>query len=292
MLLNPITYHAPKTIPEAAQLQAALEDARILAGGTFLLNNLKQLKKKGLKTPKNIVSLKNIPELRGISANENQLTIKSMTVINDIFNSPLLKDNFSVLKTVCRNISTNPIRNMATLGGNLTSRYTWTELGAVLIALEANMHFIGAAGQETVVSVEDFFKNNARSPGILTHVAIKRTKNQTFAYQRVRKMSYVDVPLLAICLRTTFQGDRFSDTRVAVNNCVNFARRDSTLEEFLNKSLSKNGVAEESLHHLDMALYDTRADEYKKAVFRVHLREAVKELITRKGKQHGNLHHQ
>jgi len=284
MLLNPLTYHSPKTALEAAQLYSNLPEARILAGGTFLLNNLKQLKKKGLKTPRNIISLKHIEELKGIVANKEKLIIKSMTVINDVFNSPHLTDNFSVLRTVCRNISTNPIRNMATVGGNLTSRYTWTELGAVLIALEADMHFTGPDGKEEIISVEDFLKNNARSSTIFTHVSIKKNKEHSFAYQRIRKLSYIDVPMLAVCVRTTFKGDRFTDTHAVMNNCVNFAQRDLVLEEFLNKSSRRNGVAEEALNHLDTKIYDIRGDDYKKAVFRVSIKNAIKDLINQKEK--------
>src|SRR3989338_1970986 len=157
MLLNPITLHTPKTIAEAAALYADLNEVRVIAGGTFLLNSLKLLKRKGSKTPQHILSLRKIDELKGISADEENLTIRAMTIINDLFDSPLLTDNFKVLRTVCRNISPNPIRNMATVGGNLTCRYTWTEMGAVMIALDADMHFQAANTQETV-SAEEFFK--------------------------------------------------------------------------------------------------------------------------------------
>ena len=129
MLLNPVTLHTPKTIAEAASLYASCNEVRIIAGGTFLLNSLKLLKRKGVKTPKNIISLRKIDELKGISTDTEKLTIRTMTTINELFDSSLLTDNFKVLHTVCRNISTNPIRNMATVGGNLTCRYTWTEMG-------------------------------------------------------------------------------------------------------------------------------------------------------------------
>ena len=58
MLLNPLTFHNPKTLEEAAKLYSTLPDSKLLAGGTFLLNNLKALKHKGLKTPKNIITKK------------------------------------------------------------------------------------------------------------------------------------------------------------------------------------------------------------------------------------------
>jgi CO/xanthine dehydrogenase FAD-binding subunit len=279
MLLNSLKFYSPNTVVEAAKLYSTLEEVRLLAGGTFLLNSLKLLKKKGNKTPKHVISLRKIPELKGVSFTGEELTIKAMTIINDLFSSPVLKDNFSVLRTVCRNISTNPIRNMATVGGNLTCRYTWTELGAVMIALDAQMHFLGPDGKEEIISAEEFFKNSAKTNKIFTHVTIRRDQTASLAYRRVKKSSNVDIPLLAVCVKTHFRGDRFSNTRVTVNNGVAFAQRDLMLENFLNESSCQNGVGEDFIHHLDTNLYDTRSDDYKKAMFRVSLKSALRELV-------------
>ena len=144
MLLNPLTYHSPKSLKEALGLYSSLENARLQAGGTFLLNSLKLLKRNDAKTPNHVIGLNKIPELKRITLTKESLTIGSMTTITEIFESPNLADNFKILRQVCRNISTTPIRNMATLGGNLTCRYTWTEMPAVMIGLSAQMFFLGA----------------------------------------------------------------------------------------------------------------------------------------------------
>ena len=85
MLLNPLTLHTPKTLPEAAKLYKELEDSKVLAGGTFLLNSLKLFKHKGTKTPRNVLSLSKVDDLKGISFDGKTLTIKAMTTITDIF---------------------------------------------------------------------------------------------------------------------------------------------------------------------------------------------------------------
>lgn len=283
MLLNPVTFHTPHTISEAIQLHKSLENVKLHAGGSFLLNSLKLLKRTGIKTPENIISLCKVKELKGISLDQEKLTIKSMTTIDELFNFPELEDNFKVFRAVCRNISTQPIRNMATVGGNLTCRYTWTEMPAVMIGLEADLHFMGRDGQNEVLSAEDFFKNAAKTDKILTHVTIKRDKKAAIAYRRVKKSQYVDIPLLSVILKTSFDKGRFTDTRVAVNNCVAFAQRDRILEDFLNQSMSSNGVAHEALDHLDQPIYSTRSNEYKQHMFRVSIKSAIEEL-TKSGK--------
>ncbi len=278
MLLNPLTLHLPKTSLEAARLYKELEDSKVLAGGTFLLNSMKLLKTKGTKTARNILSLAKVEELRGVGLQGDTLTIKAMTRINDLLESPLPDGHLRILHTVCRNISTNPIRNMATVGGNLTCRYTWTEMGAVMIALDAKMHFLGPDGKEDILATEDFFKNAARSEKLFTHVTIKIQNEGRTAYRRVKKTVHVDIPLLAICVKTEIKGKKWYNSRVGINNGSAFAQRDLVLEEFLNKNSSSPDLGKEALEHLTTTIYDTRSSDYKQHMFRVSLKSAIEEI--------------
>jgi CO/xanthine dehydrogenase FAD-binding subunit len=282
MLLNPLTFHAPTTLKDVLSLYSQLEGVRIKAGGTFLLNSLKLLKRKGTKTPAHIISLSKVKELRGISADSNQMTIRAMTTISDLYDSAFLQDNFAVLREVCKNISTTPIRNMATVGGNLTCRYTWTEMPAVMVALEADLHFFGKDGKEESLSAGEFFKNNAKTEKILSHITLRRNKKSSVAYRRVKKTQFVDIPMLSVLMKTEFEGDRFTKTVVGVNNCVAFAQRDKILEEFLNQNKCSSTVAQEALEHLDKQIYDTRSSDYKMHMFRVSLKQAINELVSKR----------
>jgi len=280
MLLNPLQLHNPTSLAQAAKLYAELDQVKIIAGGTFLMNSLKLLKRKGSKTPQHVISLSRIPELKGIELKGGQLTIKAMTIINDLYDSDQLKDNLAVLRAVCKNISTHPIRNMATVGGNLTCRYTWTEMGAVMIGLDAAMHFMDSDGKDHAIPAEEFFKNAAKSDKIFSHVTIPHNTKTHAAYRRVRKTLHVDVPLLAVYFQTEFENGCFSKTRVAVNNTTTFAQRDSTLEEFLNGKKADPAIAQEALDHLNTDIYDKRSDEYKQHMFRVSIRDALNELVS------------
>lgn len=279
MLLNEFKLHLPTSTAEAARLYKELEDVKVLAGGTFLLNSLKLLKTKGTKTAKNILSLNKALDLKGIEFKNSILIIKTMTTVNELFNSPLLKDNLKVLHTVCRNISTNPIRNMATIGGNLTCRYTWTEMGAVMIALDATMHFMLPDGKTTTVSAEDFFKNNARCEALFTHITIAHQPAVKVAYRRVKKTIHVDVPLLGVCVRTEVNKNQWKNTRVGINNGTAFAQRDYVLEKFLDSSKPSNDLPVAAMEHLTKEIYDIRSTEYKQHMFRISLRNAIAEIV-------------
>lgn len=280
MLLNSFTFHAPTSLTEAVKLYGSLENAKLQAGGTFLLNALKLIKRKGTKAPSHVISLSKVTELKGILIEADELVIRAMTTIDEIYDSPLLTDNFAILKTVCRNISTQPIRNMATIGGNLTCRYTWTEMPAVMIGLEAKMHFVDTKGNEEILEAEEFYKRSAKTDKIFTHVSIPKDTRATIVYRRARKSQFVDIPLFSIFIKTTFKENQFTNTRVSVNNCVAFAQRDTKLEEFLNANAAQKSekIAEEALDHLDDSIYDTRSDDYKKYMFRMKMKSAINEL--------------
>ena len=282
MLLNPLTLHTPKTTLEAAKLFKELEDAKVLAGGTFLLNSLKLLKTKGTRTAKNVLSLAKVDDLKGVTSDGKSLTIKAMTTITDLFESPLLTDNFALIRTVCRNISTTPIRNMATFGGNLTCRYTWTEMPVTMIVLDATMYFMMPDGKTCSMSAEEFFKNNARSEHLFTHAVIPKEPSARLAYRRVRKMSEVDQPLLTVGVKTTLKGGQWSQTRAAVNSGTAFAQRDYQLEEFLNGKKSSADLGTQAMNHLTTTIYDTRSNEYKQYMFRTCLRQAIEEICKSK----------
>ncbi len=283
MLLKPFNFHTPNSLESALQAYGSLQDVKLQAGGTFLLNSLKTMKRKGAKTPQNIISLAHIPELKGIEDQGEYLLVRSMTNIDEIYDSSLLAGNLGVLKVAAKNISSQLIRNMATLGGNLTCRYTWTEMPAVMIALQARMHFIGIDGQEEIVPAEDFFRNAAKTDKIFTHVSIKKDKDISFAYFRAKKTLYVDIPLLSLCVTTRLVKGKFSQTIVAVNNCVAFAQRDRKLEDFLNgKNVSDKTLIETALANLDGAIYDARSTDYKKHMFRVGIGQVLRDLAGNK----------
>ena len=278
MLLNPLTLHTPISTSEAAKLYKELEDSRVLAGGTFLLNSLKLLKTKGTKTPKNVLSLANVQDLKGISFDGKQLTIKAMTTITELFESPVLTEHFEIIHKICRNISTTPIRNMASFGGNLTCRYTWTEMPVAMISLDAQMFFMTPDGSSSSMSAEDFFKNNARSEYLFTHAQIVKDSAARFAYRRVRKMSDVDQPLLSICVKTSVKNKAWSNTRVVINSGHAFAQRDYKLEDFLNGKASAANLGQQAMDHLTTTIYDTRSNEYKQHMFRISIQRGIEEI--------------
>jgi xanthine dehydrogenase YagS FAD-binding subunit len=117
--MTPFEYAAPSTLKEAAALLAdTWGETEILAGGTDLVTCLKQ----GIASPKRVVSLKNITELRGISEEKNGLRIGAMTTLGDLAASPPVKTHFPSLVTAAESIGSPQLLSVGTVGGDLCQR--------------------------------------------------------------------------------------------------------------------------------------------------------------------------
>jgi len=95
------------------------DEALPLAGGTDLL----ALMKDDVVTPKRLVNIKDIQELRGISFDPKRgLRIGALTTIQDLADNPQVQRAYIVISHTANEIAGPQIRNMGTVGGNLCQR--------------------------------------------------------------------------------------------------------------------------------------------------------------------------
>lgn len=90
---------------------------QLVAGGTDLWPNLKR----GLGRPRTVVSLMSVPDLHGLASGdpEGELEIGATTLLSEVIESPLVAEHYPALARAIASISSPPLRNLATLGGNL-----------------------------------------------------------------------------------------------------------------------------------------------------------------------------
>lgn len=117
MRLPRFDYLRPDTLDGALDLLAAhREDAKILAGGTDLLVRMK----KGLLTPKFLISLKALNELSYIEKKDDFIKIGARTSIADIIASALIQKQVQALSQACEKIGAVTIQHYrGTIGGNI-----------------------------------------------------------------------------------------------------------------------------------------------------------------------------
>ncbi len=110
-------FQAPRDLLTAARLLAESEaGGALVAGGTDLYPNMKRLQ----VTPPLVVSVRNVRELKGIArGNDGELVIGAGTTLSEIEQHPLVRELFPSIAEAIPLISTPPLRNMGTIGGNL-----------------------------------------------------------------------------------------------------------------------------------------------------------------------------
>lgn len=121
MLPLPIfEYHKPKTLGACLALLAELgDDARVIAGGTDVLPNMKQ----GLFDPAHVVSIKHLEELRGVRIarrdGKEHLEIGAGMRLAEVAESLLARRAAPALAEAAGAVGGPHHREMGTLGGNV-----------------------------------------------------------------------------------------------------------------------------------------------------------------------------
>lgn len=112
-------YANPATLQEAlALLGAKWGDTEVLAGGTDLLGLMKDY----VVTPKRLVNIKAVKELGGIAKTATGWRIGATVTVEELASNPEIRKMFPALHTAAVNITSQQIRNMGTVAGDLCQR--------------------------------------------------------------------------------------------------------------------------------------------------------------------------
>ncbi|HEY7726204.1 MAG TPA: FAD binding domain-containing protein, partial [Anaeromyxobacteraceae bacterium] len=117
MRLPRFRYLGPRTLEEAVAALADLgPDAVPLAGGTDLLPNMKRRQ----QTPATVVGLRGIAALRGRAVDPGGgMVLGAMTPLAALASDRAVAGGWPALARAAALVATPPLRNVATVGGNL-----------------------------------------------------------------------------------------------------------------------------------------------------------------------------
>src|SRR6058998_1603682 len=109
--------YQPASIDDALRLlDKHGSDALVLAGG---LDSMDWLKDR-LKRPKVVVDLSQIKELKGVREAGGGIEIGAMTPLTEIVRNPIVREKFSLLMDAAELVASPQIRNVGTIGGNVS----------------------------------------------------------------------------------------------------------------------------------------------------------------------------
>jgi carbon-monoxide dehydrogenase medium subunit len=247
------TYHRPTSLDGAVRLTAAIDDAKVLAGGMSLLPTLKQR----LAQHSDIVDLAALDSLAGITRDGNALVIGAMTRHADVAASADVKAAIPALAVLADGIGDPLVRNRGTIGGSIANADPAADYPSSVVGLGATV-----ITNRRKIAGDDFFTGlfeTALAPGeIITAVS----------FPIPQKAGYAKFPNPAsrFAIVGVFVAKTESAVRVAVTGAGPFVFRLGEAEARLAESF-----APEALEGLVVAQENLNTDIHASAEYRAHV---------------------
>ncbi len=141
-------YHRASSVSEAASLLAGSDEAKLLAGGQTLIPTMKQR----LAAPSDVVDIRHIAELKGISVSGSKVTIGAATSHAEVAQSADIANVCPALCGLAAHIGDPHVRHMGTIGGSIANNDPAADYPAAMVALDATIHT-----NKRTISASDFF---------------------------------------------------------------------------------------------------------------------------------------
>lgn len=202
LMLTP-TYRAPRTLRDALALLSADSGAVVLAGGTDLLVQYQA----GARRPSVFVDVKEVPDLKTITVDDDGVTIGAAVPAADIAAHPAIRAFWPGLVDGVRLIGSTQIQNRGSIGGNLCNGSPAADSICSLIVGGATAVVLGQDGERRVPA--EMFPiapgKTALQPGELL-VALRLTRpapGTGDAYQRLIPRSEMDIAVASVAVSVT-----------------------------------------------------------------------------------------
>ena len=213
-------YVKAQTVAEALNAIAQYgADGRIIAGGTDLILQLKE----GRKKAKCLIDITSVAALHGIHQDNGRITVGAATTHFQASSSPVIRTGAPVLSEASGQIGTPQLRNIATLGGNIINAQPAADSVVALHALDAVCTITSTTGAEEL-PISRLFSGPGvttldRERSLLTQIRFNLPgDSEGCAFYRLTRRKAVTLPLLncGAWVRWNPQDQRISDLRIAM----------------------------------------------------------------------------
>ncbi len=288
MIPESFEYHVPKTLAEASRLVAQFGgEGKVLAGG----HSLVPLMKLRLASPKHLIDIGRIAELRYIREDNGNVQIGALTTHFQIESSDLLKSKCPLLPEAAREIGDVQVRNKGTLGGSLAHADPAADWPASILALDAEIKAASERGERWIPAKEffvDLLTTALKPDEILTAVRVPALPARGGdAYVKLAQPAS-GFAIVGVAARVVLnEKGAVEQVGVGVTGVGPKAYRAAAVEDVLRgKTPSAKRLEEAAAHAADGV--EANADLYASSEFRAHLgrvytRRALEKALERAG---------
>lgn len=209
MNLTDFEYRSARTVEEALDLYGSNDGARYLAGGTDLLP---QVRCGAGQAAELVIDIKRIPGFCEIGETDaGDLRIGPTASIASLVNDERIRKHYPALADCAVQLGSYPLRNIATVAGNICNASPCADTAAALLALEARVEVTGVDGVRQV-NITDFFQGPGMSAlkrgELVTGILLpKQTRDASAHYGRIARRKGVDISTVAVLVAHLPSGD-------------------------------------------------------------------------------------
>lgn len=141
-------YHRASSVADAVRLKGASEDGKYVSGGMTLIPTMKQR----LAAPSDLVDLRHIAEMKGITVSGDTIRIGAGTTHAEVATSAELKAACPALCHLASQIGDPHVRHMGTLGGSIANNDPAADYPSAMLGLAATI-----VTDRREIAADDFF---------------------------------------------------------------------------------------------------------------------------------------
>lgn len=225
-------YVAPTSVEDAlAALAEAGDEGKVLAGGQSLLPVLRMR----LNAPEKVIDLGRVAGLRGIREDGDTIVIGAMTTHDEVANSELVKEHAALLAKATAEVADPQIRHRGTLGGAIVHADPAGDLGAPVLALDAEMVIAGPGGERTVAAKDfftDLFETAVGDGELLTAIRIPKHTGWGAHYEKFVRVAH-QWSIVGVAATVKADGGTISEAKIGLTNMGSTPLRAASVEAAL-----------------------------------------------------------
>jgi len=219
LLVNGFDYVRTPSLPEALAALAERPEAKILAGGTNLLVDMKLENER----PARVIDITPLAALAGIEATSDGIRLGALTRIRSLAVDQGLWKERTALAEAAESFGSTQVATMGTLGGNIANGSPASDTVPTLVVFGAEAVIAGPGGERRVLVADllDGPGTVALEPGeLITAVLLPTASGRGTIGSAFLKLSRVtaDLAKVSVAVRLVRDGDRIVDTRIALGS--------------------------------------------------------------------------
>lgn len=256
-------------LPAALELLASEDGWRPIAGGTDLM----VLFNAGRLPYRNLVSIRNIPELREVEVTDTHVLIGAAVTYSQIRQNAILQSEFPLLCAAASWTGGIANQNRGTLGGNIANASPAADSAPALLVYDADLR-LACSGGERWVAYREFHTGykqmQIRPDELIQQIRLPRRKRWRQYSRKVGTRKAQAISKVCMAAAADLDGDVIRDVRIALASVAPVPLRCTRTEDCLRGARlesSRISEARESIRSEIQPISDIRStDEYRAEV--------------------------